>query len=425
MSSYQTKHNLMVSAQLMVSDDVTVDMCRSYMETADSPPIGDGSGGMAMANGEYAEFIRLLGQHKCYEQLVPVPTGPQSILFLNLVCQTLQGMDNVTCSSEAEIPIQENALNATMVQLVCQKVNSLILSTCEPTPPTTLAPFPPPSSSSSTNPPTLRPASASRSPAATNPPLSTPISPPTNSPILVAPTVGNAEWLIAPNLTMVDCQTALVQSDAEHKDDQITLDEYGTFLQIMGEHVCFVPDNGNYVLAREAVFAQLQCEVNNACQEGTTTINTPGNSSSSSSSSSPEGGETAQPQSTTTTGEDDKDDTIDLIFYTSNAQQLFYLCERSYTLALNAALCTTTTPAPQASSSPPPPPPPPPTTSPAPTSSPQPSTSQAPSSTVQGRSAKSSAATTTSITYRPKWLASTILRTGLLWLVGGWTLLVF
>ncbi|KAL7558250.1 hypothetical protein ACA910_009922 [Epithemia clementina (nom. ined.)] len=393
MSSYQTKHNLMVSAQLMVSDDVTVDMCRSYMEAADSPPIGDGSGGMAMANGEYAEFIRLLGQHKCYEQLVPVPTGPQSILFLNLVCQTLQGMENVTCSSEAEIPI--HALNATMVQIVCQKVNSLILSTCEPTPPTTLAPFPPSSM------PTLRPASASSSPA-TNPPLATPISQPTISPIL-APTVGNSEWLIAPNLTMVDCQTALVQSDAEPKDDQITLEEYETFLLVMGEHVCFVPDNGNYLLAREAVFAQLQCEVGNACQG---TINTPGNSSSSSE------GEAAQPQSTTS----GDDDTIDLIFYTSSAQQLFYLCERSYTLALNAALCTTTpAPPPQASS-----PPPAPTASPAPTSSPKPSTSPKPSSTVQGRSAQSAA---TSITNGQKFLASTVLRTGLLWLVGGWTLL--
>ena len=120
-------------------------MCQAYMEAADE----DQSGGISLRNGEYAILLGIMGERKCSPQaqkrrsegIVVPASGTQSIVFLNLVCGVI---DTSECSYDAEIPVY--SMETDMMQDVCSKVDNLIFSTCEPTPPTdfpTSAPDPP------------------------------------------------------------------------------------------------------------------------------------------------------------------------------------------------------------------------------------------------------------------------------------------
>ena len=137
----------------LVAEGLTVSMCDTFFEQADF----DQSGGIAIAGGEYAEFIRLVGQHKCFEQVVASASGPQYLLFLNLVCNTLAGVQDVECKSTSEIPYFR--LTTEAVIEVCGKVNRMINSECPPTvsPAPTVRPTPFPTPTPPTPRPTTRP----------------------------------------------------------------------------------------------------------------------------------------------------------------------------------------------------------------------------------------------------------------------------
>ena len=130
---------------MVTSDGLSLNMCQAYMEAADE----DQSGGISLRNGEYAILLGIMGERKCSPQaqkrrsegIVVPASGTQSIVFLNLVCGVI---DTSECSYDAEIPVY--SMETDMMQDVCSKVDNLIFSTCEPTPPTdfpTSAPDPP------------------------------------------------------------------------------------------------------------------------------------------------------------------------------------------------------------------------------------------------------------------------------------------
>ena len=100
---------------------------------------------------------------------------------------------------------------------------------------------------------------------------------------------------------MGDCEAALNQANAQTKNI-LTFDEYVSFLNIMGQQVCFVPNPNNFPNASGGTYAQLKCMSNDSCENATN---------------------------------------VNMNVFTSTDDLLYRFCALSYTLALNAPRCPT------------------------------------------------------------------------------------